>query len=64
MSKLTSADGVDVLDKDQGRGQPVVFRHGGALRSDGWEPQPTSHNNLSHRRRSTCTYSHPWWLLP
>jgi non-heme chloroperoxidase len=39
MSTVTTKDGVEIFYKDWGRGQPVVFHHGGPLSSDDWDAQ-------------------------
>jgi non-heme chloroperoxidase len=36
---ITIGDGPEVLLKDWGTGQPIVFGHGSPLNSDAWEDQ-------------------------
>ena len=39
MPIVTTKDGVDILYKDWGTGQPIVFSHGWPLSSDDWDTQ-------------------------
>ncbi|BDG74341.1 alpha/beta fold hydrolase [Roseomonas fluvialis] len=39
MSRFTTADGTEILYKDWGSGQPIVFHHGWPLSSDDWDAQ-------------------------
>jgi non-heme chloroperoxidase len=39
MSKITTADGVEIFYKDWGSGQPIVFSHGWPLSADDWDNQ-------------------------
>jgi non-heme chloroperoxidase len=39
MNKVSTKDGVDIVYKDWGSGQPIVFSHGWPLSSDDWDPQ-------------------------
>ena len=36
MPTITPSDGVDILYKDWGSGQPIVFSHGWPLSADDW----------------------------
>jgi non-heme chloroperoxidase len=64
-STFTTRDGVDIYFKDWGRGQPVVFCHGGPLGADSWESQMFHMANngfrtVAHDRRGHMRSSQPW----
>src|SRR4030081_84217 len=39
MPTITTKDGVDILDRAGGEGQPIVFSHGWPLSADDWDAQ-------------------------
>jgi hypothetical protein len=39
MATITPKDGTNILYKDWGKGQPIVFSHGWSLSADDWDGQ-------------------------
>jgi non-heme chloroperoxidase len=46
---VTTDDGVGILYKDWGSGQPIVFSHGWPLSADDWDTQMTFFLNRGYR---------------
>src|SRR5437016_902517 len=49
MSFVKTKDGVEIVYKDWGKGQPIVFSHGWPLSSDDWDAQMLFFLNRSYR---------------
>jgi non-heme chloroperoxidase len=56
MNTITTKVGVEIFDKDWGKGQPIVFSHGWPLSADDWDTQMlfflgNSFRVIAHDRR-------------
>ena len=65
MLRFTTKDGTEIVSKDWGKGQPVVFSHGWPLSADAWDDQmiflaSRGLRCIAHDRRGHGRSSQPW----
>lgn len=70
MPHLTTTDGAEIHDTDQGSGQPIIFSHGRPLNSDAWQVElktftdagfrTIAHDRRGHGRSSSTTPATTW----
>jgi non-heme chloroperoxidase len=65
MGTITTSDGTQILYKDWGTGQPVIFSHGWPLNADAWDDQAmlvanNGYRAIAHDRRGHGRSSQPW----
>src|ERR1700738_1579427 len=65
MATITTKDGTEIYYKDWGKGQPIVFSHGGPLSADAGEDQmlflgDRGYRCIAHDRRGHGRSSQPW----
>jgi non-heme chloroperoxidase len=65
MGTITTTDGTEIVYKDWGSGQPVVFSHGWPLNADAWDDQAmlvasNGYRAIAHDRRGHGRSGQPW----
>jgi non-heme chloroperoxidase len=74
MPFVTTQDGTEILYKDWGSGQPIMFHHGWPLSSDDWDTQMmffvlrgyrvVAHDRRGHGRSTQTSEGRTWTPTP